>query len=151
MRDIEWGAGQRRHLPQVNSVAKFITIIDDDSEDASFLQSAILAVDPSVICVVFNSPQEAVERISASKIPPDIIFVDYNMPAFNGIECLQIFNALRKLNYTSYVAISSHMPPALEQAFLNNGVSCAFEKPTSIQGYQRVVEQVFSNTYAVVK
>ena len=132
-------------------MAKLITIIDDDAEDIDFLRSAILSADPSVKCIAFTSPQEALERISMDRIPPDIIFVDYNMPLFNGVECLQIFKALRILNYTAFVAISSHMPPTLEQAFLNQGVSHVFEKPTSTEGYRKVVEQVFNNTYVAVK
>jgi CheY-like chemotaxis protein len=132
-------------------VPKLITIIDDDSEDIEFLQSAILAADPSVKCTVFNCSQEAIAYVSTDRIPPDVIFVDHNMPVFNGIECLQIFNALRVLNYTSYVAISTHMPPALERAFLDQGASYVFEKPMSIQGYAKLVEHVFSNIYGEVK
>jgi CheY-like chemotaxis protein len=131
-------------------VSKRITIIDDDSEDIDFLRSAILAVDPSVKCTAFSSVQEALAYMSTDKLPPDVIFVDYNMPVFNGIECLQIFRALRVLNYTSYVAISSHMPPEMEEAFLHHGVSYAFEKPTSIQDYHKVIEHVFSNVLGVV-
>jgi len=130
-------------------VRKLITIIDDDVEDIHFLRSAIQLADPSVKCIAFTSPQEALEYISVDKIPPDVIFVDYNMPLFNGIECLQIFNTLRALNYTAYVAISSYMPPSLEHTFLNQGVSYAFEKPSSIEGYQEVVKQVFNDIYAV--
>jgi CheY-like chemotaxis protein len=132
-------------------VSKFITIIDDDGEDIDFLRAAILEVDPSVKCMAFTSAQEAIARISTDRIPPDVIFVDYNMPVFNGIECLQIFNALRVLKYTSYVAISSNMPPTLEQAFFDHGASCVFEKPTSIQGYKKVVEHVFSDTFGELK
>jgi CheY-like chemotaxis protein len=134
-----------------NSVPKRITIIDDDSEDIDFLRSAILEADPSVRCTVFNSLPEALTYISTDKIPPDVIFVDYNMPVFNGIDCLQIFQTLRFLNYTSYVAISSHMPPEMEKAFLNHGVSYAFEKPTSIQGYRKEIEHVFSNILGAVR
>jgi len=132
-------------------VPKFITIIDDDSEDIDFLRSAILAADPAVRCMTFTSPQEAIARISTDRVPPDVIFVDYNMPVFNGIECLQIFNALRVLNYTSYVALSSAMSPDLERDFLNHGASHAFEKPTSMQGYEKVIERVFSNVFGRVR
>jgi len=134
----------------MKKVAKLITIIDDDGEDIDFLRSAILATDPFVKCNAFSSPQEALERISKDSIPPDIIFVDYNMPVFNGIECVQVFNALRVFNYTTYVAISSHMPPSLERAFVDHGVDYAFEKPTSIEGYKKVVEQVFGKIYGSV-
>jgi CheY-like chemotaxis protein len=132
-------------------VSKLIIIIDDDNDDIDFLLSAILDTDPTIKCTVFTSPQEAIECISTGRIPPDLIFVDYEMPLFNGIECLQVLSALRILNYTSYVASSSHMSPALQQAFLRQGVSFVFEKPTSMLGYKHVVEHVFNNVLSEVK
>jgi CheY-like chemotaxis protein len=137
--------------PQNNSVSRLITIIDDDSDDIELLQSAILKADPSVKFTVFTSPQEALVCISTDKIPPDMIFIDYKMPVFNGIECLQLFNALRILNYTPYIASSNLMSPELAQAFIDQGASYVFEKPTSIEGYERVVEHVFTNIFGEVK
>lgn len=132
-------------------MSRLITIIDDDSDDIDLLQSAILKADPSVKFTVFTSSQEALVCISTDKIPPDIIFIDYHMPVFNGVECLQLFNALRILNYTPYVASSSHMSRELEQAFLNQGASYVFEKPTSMEGYERVVDHVFANIFGEVR
>ena len=140
-----------RFEPRIILVSRLITIIDDDSDDIDLLQAAILKADPSVKFTVFTSPQEALVCISTGKIPPDVIFVDYNMPVFNGIECLQLFNALRILNYTPYVASSSHMTPELEQAFRKQGASYMFEKPTSMEGYERVVDHVFTNIFGEVK
>jgi CheY-like chemotaxis protein len=138
-------------VPRNNSVSRLITIIDDDSDDIELLQSAILKADPSVKLTVFTSSQEALVCISTDKVPPDVIFVDYNMPVFNGVECLQLFNALRMLNYTPYIASSTHMTPQLEQAFLNQGASYVFEKPTAVDGYDKVVEYVFTNIFGEVK
>lgn len=132
-------------------MSKLIAIIDDDSEDIELLQSTILKADPSVKFTVFTSSQEALVCISTDKTPPDVIFVDYKMPVFNGLECLQVFNALRVLNYTPFIGCSTHMTPELEQAFLKQGASYVFEKPTSVEGYERVVDHVFTNIFGNVR
>lgn len=137
-------AGEIR-IPNHKAVFKLITIIDDDNDDIYLLQSAIEEVSPSVKCTVFTSPQEALKSLSTGEFRPDVIFLDYNMPMFNGVECLQLFRTLRLLRFTSYVGSSSHMSPELEQAFLKLGASHVFEKPTSVKDYKKVVEHIFNN------
>lgn len=69
-----------------------ILIADDDKEDINFLKEAIELVLPSVNIVDVSDGIAALRHIKTSD-PPDLVFLDLNMPLKNGLNCLKdIFN-----------------------------------------------------------
>lgn len=69
---------------------KTILLVDDDTDDLEIFQEAILAVDPSLECQTASDGGELLNRMgSKDTSPPDIIFLDINMPQINGWECLR--------------------------------------------------------------
>jgi CheY-like chemotaxis protein len=67
---------------------KFL-VVDDDSDDKGLFTEALTAVEPGIICYSADDGQEALKKLDSKLIePPDIIFMDINMPIMNGWECL---------------------------------------------------------------
>lgn len=66
---------------------KRIFLIDDDADDRFIFRTALEMLDPKTEYVEAKDGQEALDLISnADFTPPDLIFVDLNMPRVNGLE-----------------------------------------------------------------
>jgi CheY-like chemotaxis protein len=68
--------------------AKRILLVDDDSDDQLYFQEAINELNESLACEIANNGREAIEQMNVPP-PPDLIFLDLNMPVMNGYECLE--------------------------------------------------------------
>jgi DNA-binding response OmpR family regulator len=64
-------------------------IIDDDVDDQNFLIEALTANDRDIQCFTAFEGKRAIRDLSSNKNPlPDAIFLDLNIPKFNGKQCL---------------------------------------------------------------
>lgn len=64
-----------------------ILLIDDDEDDRDFFQFALEDIDKDIEYASAESGYEALEMLPQSALP-DYIFLDLNMPAMSGRECL---------------------------------------------------------------
>src|SRR3989337_850202 len=73
-----------------------VFLIDDDFDDQEFFSLAVKKLNDSNECVFAKDGKHGLELISADEnFKPDYIFIDYNMPIMNGLECLE---AIRKMD-----------------------------------------------------
>jgi DNA-binding response OmpR family regulator len=64
-------------------------IIDDDVDDQNFLIEALRANNPDIQCFTALDGKRALRDLSSNLSSlPDAIFLDLNMPKFNGKQCL---------------------------------------------------------------
>ena len=88
-------------LPEEYNIKK-ILLIDDDADELLILQAALSEVDPSLRVSYLNNLSAKVERLLLD--PPDIVFLDINMPKEDGFTWLK---KLRNAGYTFPIVIYS--------------------------------------------
>ena len=123
-----------------------ILLIDDD-RSTNFLHQLIL--ERAGICEkieVKSSATQALEylkRIEENGVkPPDLIFLDLNMPIKNGWEFLEDFQALH-LAKPPIVILSTSMNPADHRRAVEEEVVRGFwQKPLSEETLQEVISNV---------
>ncbi|HEX8061101.1 MAG TPA: response regulator [Cyclobacteriaceae bacterium] len=71
-----------------STITSFL-LADDDRDDREMFSEALAALDPKIICDGVEDGREALKFLSTSKIFPNIIFVDINMPGMDGWELLR--------------------------------------------------------------
>ena len=64
-----------------------ILLVDDDADDQLYFRDAISELNKPLECEIANHGREAIEQMNVPP-PPDLIFLDLNMPVMNGYECL---------------------------------------------------------------
>lgn len=69
---------------------KILFLIDDDQDDREIFREAVALCDPDIELVFAADGVEAVEILNSGQVHPDVIFLDYNMPRMNGVDCLRI-------------------------------------------------------------
>ena len=71
-------------------MASTVLLIDDDEDDALFFSEALSELAPAMRLEYCITGVQAVDKLIHQQIErPDIIFMDLNMPALNGWECLR--------------------------------------------------------------
>jgi CheY-like chemotaxis protein len=68
---------------------KVLFLVDDDQDDRDIFQEAVFNNYPSIDLIFAGDGVEALEILETGKKYPDVIFLDYNMPRMNGMECLK--------------------------------------------------------------
>jgi CheY-like chemotaxis protein len=112
-----------------------ILIVDDDKDDQSFLSDVIAELYPSIKCKVASNGQEALEYIAADPPPPDLIFLDLNMPVLNGFEFLRDYRTIYDLKKSKVIIYSTSSNPRDKEITKNLG---AAEYITKMADYDKL-------------
>lgn len=110
---------------------KHIFIIDDDEDEILFFNEAIQTLRVPHTCSWASNGAQALQQLPY--LLPDIIFVDYNMPGMNGIECIQ---AMKRISYCHSIPIILHsnkMDSDLRIKGLKAGATACIGKQNSLQ------------------
>ena len=68
---------------------KIVLMIDDDQDDREIFREALLTCNPNLQILFAADGVEALDFLQSHAARPDVIFLDYNMPRMNGVECLK--------------------------------------------------------------
>jgi len=82
--------------------------VDDDLEDIEIFCDAVREIDPSIICLVAKSAEEAMKILCSDIELPQIIFLDINMPKIDGNACLRQIKQNRRLEKIPVIMYSTH-------------------------------------------
>ena len=109
---------------------KKILLIDDDIDDQLYFKDAIAELNEMLLCEVANNGREAIEQLK-NPPPPDLIFLDLNMPVMNGYECLEFLkNETRYKNIPVVIFTTSKNINDIEKS-RKMGAKLFFTKPTN--------------------
>lgn len=108
-------------------------LIDDDSSSLLYHQIIIDEENLTGELILCSSVDEAISYLSESNSPPDLIFLDMNMPLKNAWDFLRIFEA-RDLDPSSTIVILSTTknPEDVKKALDNKLVSAFLTKPLDL-------------------
>lgn len=109
---------------------KMILLIDDDQEELHILSHALQVAGLPHSCVWAIDVERAEKLLQ--EILPDYIFIDYNMPKVNGIDCLQQIRRIRGMQDVPMILYSSAIDERIRFLAMSNGASSCIEKPNSV-------------------
>ena len=121
---------------------KYIFLVDDDRDDQDFFIEAVREIENAKLFGVANNGLEALKMLTDSALPPDLIFLDFNMPVMNGLECLK---GIKKLSVTKDIPVFM-LSSAFEQAELSKklGAKGFIKKSTDITALRTALNQVIN-------
>ncbi|MDO6430575.1 response regulator [Flavitalea sp. BT771] len=89
-------------------MARTVLLIDDDEDDAQFFSDAIKELAIDMTMEYCSGGQQALDRLTHNRTDtPDIIFLDLNMPALNGWECLREIKKIADIQHIPIVMYST--------------------------------------------
>lgn len=119
-------------------MVKHLLLIDDDEDESDFF-ALVLKELPPVKYSYADSARKGLEVLKAEG--PDLVLLDMNMPAVNGIECLK---EIRKsgLKDTPVYIYSNSNDDSLQRAALASGANGCFKKPQSMPALKDLLEKL---------
>ena len=109
---------------------KLILLADDDADDCMFFENAIEELSVPAKIVTVHDGEAAMEWLTNTKILPDVIFLDINMPCKNGAECLEEIKAIEHLQNIPIVVISTSLENDIIESLHKNGALFYIRKPS---------------------
>jgi len=110
--------------------AKRILLVDDDADDQLFFRDAINEVHELLDCEIANNGLEAINQI-ATPPPPDLIFLDLNMPVMNGYQCLEILKKEDRYKHIPVIIFTTSNNMHDINRAREMGANLFFTKPTN--------------------
>jgi len=123
-------------------LSKSILLVEDDQDDQDVFTDCIKKIENATLYGVAHNGREALDKLVNSPQPPDMIFMDINMPIMNGLECLiEIMNNSRLKNIP-VVMLSTDTGQAQLARIL--GAKAFIKKPTDCETLHTKVEQMIN-------
>ncbi|HVS98081.1 MAG TPA: response regulator [Puia sp.] len=122
-------------------------LADDDADDASIFCEALTAIAPVMECYTAGNGIELFEMLLRHlPHPPDVIFLDINMPVMNGWQCLRKLKAdadFRDIPVIMYSTSSAKKD--IDMAY-NLGVRVFLTKPEDVRELGKILEIVANSS-----
>lgn len=124
---------------------KNIVIADDDNDDLILFEDALKEISYDSLLTAVKDGQQLMQMLDHTvPPPPDVIFLDLNMPRKNGFECLDEIKHSTKLKNIPIVIFStSDQPEAVNKVF-EQGAHHFLKKPSSYSMLKKAIHKVLS-------
>lgn len=119
-----------------------IYYIDDDPDEVLLFCDAVNEIDSSIECFGLTDSRSGLNQL-ASTVAPDLIFLDYNMPACSGEECLIQIKRIDHLKAVPVVIYSTGVSEQQKKRLLTLGASMVIKKHNSVNTFK----DFFSSTF----
>jgi CheY-like chemotaxis protein len=91
-------------------------LIEDDADDQELFLTAMESVAPRVQCFTAINGKDAIIKLNASEVKPDLIFLDLNMPVMDGKEFLRSCGRLQTCKDIPVIILTtSSDQPSMEE------------------------------------
>ncbi len=107
-----------------------ILLIDDDVDELEVFADALAGIDKKIQCSLVKSLDEAFDFLKYTT--PEFIFIDFNMPPSNGLDCLAELRKLSKLEKTGIVLYSNFISDQIQFQAMKLGATDCIRKPETI-------------------
>jgi CheY-like chemotaxis protein len=130
--------------------AKRILLVDDDADDQLYFKDAINELNNSLQCEIANNGHEALQQMKTPP-PPDLIFLDLNMPVMNGYECLARLKKEEEYKHIPVVIFTTSNDSHEIDRVREMGAHLFFTKPTNFNTLCTKLDKILDMDFANLK
>ena len=117
---------------------KKILLIDDDEDEQFFFMEALKEINDSVKFFFADNSKEGIKMLEF--LLPDIVFIDINMPAVSGLECLELIKKDNK--HVNAIIYSTGVDDNMCDKALKKGATACIKKQGSIHDLAGVLKRL---------
>jgi CheY-like chemotaxis protein len=118
--------------------------IDDDADDHEIFYSALRKISNAVHYVGLTSSKQALARLIAKELTPDVIFLDLNIPEMSGQQFLVEIKKYDDLRRIPVIILSTSSHPATIELTKELGASDFITKPHSFDKLVQILSLVLA-------
>ena len=124
-------------------MVKVLFLIDDDQDDREVFREAVAFCDPKIELIFASDGMEALEILDSRAAQPDVIFLDYNMPRMNGVQCLKRLKADESTMNIPTIMYTTSGDREHEKLILYLGADYYMQKTVSFHGLCEELKRLF--------
>ena len=121
-----------------------ILLIDDDEDDRDFFQFALEDINKNIEYTGIESGYEALELLKKNNLP-DYIFLDLNMPAMSGRECLIELKNNPSFSHIPVIIFSTSSDPRDKEETKQLGAIDFITKPSKTSDLVKALNNFITN------
>jgi CheY-like chemotaxis protein len=108
-----------------------VIYVDDDVDDRFLFTEVLREIDNKIDLQTLANGQELFNEMANISLMPTVIFLDVNMPGYNGFECLSHIRSNRSFDDVNVYLISTSATEKNIQTAETMGANGYFSKPTN--------------------
>ncbi|WAC09410.1 response regulator [Dyadobacter pollutisoli] len=125
-----------------------IFLADDDADDCMLFEDALKEVSTTTELITANDGVELISLMeNAVPPPPDVIFLDLNMPRKNGFECLEQIRSTKAWEAIPVVIFSTTGQEEMVRKVYAQGANFFIRKPGSFPKLKQAIKQVLDTDW----
>src|SRR6187431_3519703 len=122
-----------------------VYLADDDEDDCSFFQEALAEVNGEIDLFISRDGEELMKAFEETvPPPPQVLFLDLNMPRKSGMECLKEMKQNEKLKNIPIVIFSTSADADYIEKTFHYGANYYARKPGTFTVLKKLIEKVMS-------
>jgi CheY-like chemotaxis protein len=126
---------------------KVILLIDDDEDEFELFIDALHEMPFHCECMYSRNPEQALNLL-CWKVP-DLIFIDYNMPRINGLQCLWEIKQMKILQDVPVILYSSAVSEELTRNAISIGAALCIRKPHKVKILAETLMRVLAMDWGI--
>jgi DNA-binding response OmpR family regulator len=119
---------------------KNIWLCDDDEDDHHVFEEALKEAVPQITVGHYYTCLDLLNGLNLTR--PDLLFLDINLPLFDGKECLRHIRERKELQNLPVIILSGSSFPADIKATYDLGATLYIVKPSSFQDLVKLLGSV---------
>lgn len=119
---------------------KHILLIDDDEDELTIFMGGLDQVNIPYKCTWAKSGEQAIKQLTY--LTPDIIFLDFNMPSMNGLDCLAAIKQLPGAQHVPVILHSFPITAELREKGMKLGATICLEKPETMTKLAGILKEL---------
>jgi len=125
---------------------KNIFLAEDDADDRMFFEKALKIINTPTQLTISKNGLELMSNLEilTAHPPPDVIFLDLNMPFKNGLECLKEIRESPKLKKIPVVIFTTSVNDNILDNTYQQGANYYICKPSSFRLLVKTIEMVLT-------
>jgi CheY-like chemotaxis protein len=127
---------------------KRIWLIDDDEDDGFILQTALAELDQEINFVYVRDSEVALSKITNEDIP-DLLFLDWNMPKFSGLEVLTAIRKIPHLDSLPIIIYTTADTKAYKEQAMRHGASYFLPKQPTLSVLCKKLEHILALDWTI--
>jgi CheY-like chemotaxis protein len=117
-------------LNRPKMLIKSIFLADDNRQDCLSFEKAVVNIDPHIKLVTVTNGEELLQLLT--HYIPELLFLDLEMPAKNGIQCLQAIRSNRVYDHLPIIVFTATQRANNIQVAYGLGANLFFSKPKEL-------------------
>lgn len=115
---------------------KDIILAEDDEDDQLLFIDALSDIGENIPVAVASNGDELMTLLNSRDLPPEMIFLDLNMPVKNGFQCLREIYENKKYNSCKIIILTTSQNPADISLAYSLGATLFVTKPVDFSVLQ---------------